>query len=233
MTALSLNNWQAVETEILSRIRSRQWQPGELIPNEAQLAEEFGCARATVNRALRSVAENGLLDRRRKAGTRVNKHPILKATLSIPIIREEVENRNQSYSYVVLSSNLEDAPDHIRAGMKLNKSDRILHHQSVHLADGIPYVACDRWVNVEAVPKILSVDTSLISVNEWLVANEPFTNGDISFSATSADAQIAERLGVTLGEALFTENRTTWNDGLAITSARLIYHPGYQKRTNI
>ena len=69
------------------RIYSRQWQPGELIPNEADLAIEFGCARVTMNRALRALAETGLLDRRRKVGTRVTLNPITKATLQIPVIR--------------------------------------------------------------------------------------------------------------------------------------------------
>ena len=73
--------------------QNRIWKPGELIPNEADLAIEFGCARATVNRALRALAETGILDRRRKAGTRVALHPVRKVTLEIPIIRHEVEQK--------------------------------------------------------------------------------------------------------------------------------------------
>ena len=44
--------WQAIRDEVKRRIHARDWKPGEPIPNEAELAEEFGCARATVNRAL-------------------------------------------------------------------------------------------------------------------------------------------------------------------------------------
>ena len=46
-----------------------------MIPGEEALAREFGCARATVNRALRDLAEAGVLERRRKAGTRVALQP--------------------------------------------------------------------------------------------------------------------------------------------------------------
>jgi len=155
-------NWQAIEAEILSRIQSRYWKPGELIPNETELAKEFGCARATVNRALRQIADNGLLDRRRKSGTRVATHPVRKATLRIPIIRQEIEQRNHDYSYMVFSSEIEKPPLHIAANLKLNTETHALHHQSVHLADGRPYVASDRWVNIEAVPQIVDVDMSTI-----------------------------------------------------------------------
>ena len=71
MTAPVLTSWQAVADEVLARIRRRDWAPGDLIPNEVDLAGEMGCARTTVNRALRHLAEAGYLERRRKAGTRV------------------------------------------------------------------------------------------------------------------------------------------------------------------
>ena len=233
MTGGPINNWKAVEAEVLARIQSREWMPGALIPNESELAVEFGCARATVNRALRSVAENGLLDRRRKAGTRVVTHPVRKATLSIPIIRHEIEKSGQVYSYEVLSSELKAPPSDVTSAMMLTGNERILHHQSVHLADGRPYVASDRWVNVEAAPLILDADLSRTSANEWLVANAPFTHGTISFSATQANATIAERLATHAGSALFVIDRTTWHAQTAITSVQLTYHPGYRMRTMV
>ena len=60
--------WQSIRAEALRRIRAGLWPPGARIPDEAELAAEFGCARATVNRALRDLAEAGLLERKRKGG---------------------------------------------------------------------------------------------------------------------------------------------------------------------
>lgn len=59
---------------MLNRIRNGTWPEGGLIPTEAELAAEFGCARAT-NRALQALAQSGVLERRRKVGTRVVSHP--------------------------------------------------------------------------------------------------------------------------------------------------------------
>ena len=72
-------------------------RPGEIIPNESELAEEFHCARTTVNRALRELATSGIVTRKRKAGTRVAVNPPHKAILTIPIIREEVEAKGAFY----------------------------------------------------------------------------------------------------------------------------------------
>ena len=83
-------SWQDIHKEALRRIHSREWAPDTLIPNEADLAEEFGCSRATVNRALRARAEAGWLERRRTAGTRVARAPQRRAQLAIPLVREEM-----------------------------------------------------------------------------------------------------------------------------------------------
>ena len=66
-----LSKAQAITSEVRRRIVDREWRQGDRIPDEAELAVEFGVARATVNKALQLLAEEGLLDRRRRAGTRV------------------------------------------------------------------------------------------------------------------------------------------------------------------
>ncbi len=233
MTAREINNWRDIQSEVLGRIHSRQWKPGEMIPNEASLAEEFGCSRATVNRALRQIAELGLLDRRRKAGTRITLHPVRKATLEIPIIRQEIEAKGHGYDYALLSELEEAAPPEITARMQLGPNARTSHLICLHLADGKPYVFEDRWINIDAVPTINEADFSSQSANEWLVENAPFTNGDFTFSAINAGQREVEILACNAGDALFAMERRTWDLDTAITSVRLIFPPGYRMHTAI
>lgn len=233
MTGQQLNNWQDVQAEVLKRIQTRFWKPGDLIPNEAELANEFGCARTTVNRALRSVAESGLLDRRRKAGTRVALNPVRKATLAIPILRREIEAKNQLYSHALLALETKPPPVEIGARMKLDGNQDCLHLTSLHMADGQAYASEDRWINQTIVPGIIEADFATISANEWLVANAPFTHGDIAFSAVRADREISNQFSAPEGSALFSIERTTWNHGNAITFVQMIFHPGYRMHTTI
>ena len=233
MSGATFNSWQAVQAEVRRRINSREWKPGELIPNEADLAHEFGCARATVNRALRNLAEAGLLDRRRKAGTRVALHPVRKATLDIPVIRYEIEGKGQSYKHIVLSQQVAAPPSGIRARMQTAPGAKLVHLITLHLADGKPYVFEDRWINPEAGPGIEAADFSDLSANEWLVANIPFEGGDFSFSAMAAGASEAEILACKEGEALVVIDRSTWTKSQVITSVRLTFAPGYRMHTEI
>ena len=226
-------SWQAIQAEVLQRIRNRQWPPGELIPNEADLAAEFGCARATVNRALRELAEAGYLDRRRKAGTRVALNPVRKATLEIPVIHHEVEARGGFYGYALISREMAPAPLQIRSRMGLPAGAALLHARALHLSDAKPYAYEDRWINPAAVPALMEVDLSRISANAWLVQNVPYTKGSLSLFALEADAETAAILCCPTGAALFIVERTTWMHEAPITCVRQVYPPGHRLMTDI
>lgn len=229
---MSGQGWETIRAEVLRRIHARDWAPGASIPNEEVLAQEFGCARATVNRALRDLAEAGVLERRRKAGTRVALHPVRKATLDIPVTRLEVEGRGQVYSFQLLEQRAAKAPVPIASRLGLAARAELLHLRTLHLADGRPFLYEDRWLNPTVLPKPMP-DFSEISANEWLVGHMPYTTGDIAFSAENANPAEAAILGLPTGAALFITERTTWTPNAPITSVRLAYAPGYRLHTMV
>ena len=230
---MAATTWQAVQAEALRRIRAREWPPGSRIPDEEDLARELGCARATVNRALRDLAEAGLLERRRKAGTHVALTPVRKATFEIPIIRQDVESRGLAPGYRLLSRAMDPAPDDMTRLLRLPADTPLLHVRALHLADGAAFCLEDRWINPAAAPGVASADLSAVSANEWLVRNTAFSGGDIDFGAVAADAATAALLGCAPGAALFEIGRTTWAGAQPITAVRLTYAPGYRMRTAI
>ena len=231
MNTPSFRNWQSVQTEVLRRIHAREWKPGELIPNEVDLVLEFGCARTTVNRALRAVADSGLLDRRRKAGTRVAMQPAAKATLTIPVIRNEIEERGQTYGYSRIKRQQAVPPATVSGAMKTPADRPLLHVCALHVADDVPYAFEDRWINPDVVPVALNESFESVSANEWLLKHTPYTHGEIIFAATSATQEEAVFLKCAEGSALFTIDRVTWDGDFAVTKVRVLYGPGHKIRT--
>jgi len=231
VNAPARQGWTDIRAEVLRRLHSRAWKPGDAIPTEAELATEFGCARATVNRALRALAEEGWLDRRRKAGTRVAVRPVRKASFSIPVLREDIEGRGQSYGYSLLRRETARAPGAVCGRMGLARGVRLIHVTSVHLADGAPQVFEDRWINPVAVPEVSKAPLERVSANEWLLEHAPYTHGDIGFSAELAVGKTAEVLNVTPGAAVFVIERTTWNGERSVTAVRQVFAPGYRLHT--
>ncbi len=223
----TIKSWQAVEQEVRRRIHSREWAPGEPIPNEADLALEFGCARATVNRALRALADSGLLDRRRKAGTRVALHPIRKAVLEIPVIRQEIEEKGLRYRYELVERTEKRASKAIMDRMDLVGDRSLLNVFAIHFANDRPYVAEDRWIDPAVVPGLSEAPLDRISANEWLLSNAPYTRSDIVISALCLTATQARQLGASAGQASFRIERITWDGDDAVTTVELRFAPGY------
>jgi len=230
MTAPTFRNWQSVQDEVLRRIHAREWRPGELIPNETDLAREFGCARTTVNRALRNLADSGLLDRRRKAGTRIASQPVAKATLDIAVIRVEIEERGQRYGYSLIARNTCAPPAAVSTAMHTKPTDPLLYVRALHLADDLPYAIEDRWINTTVVPAALGEAFEGISANEWLLNHVPYTQGEIAFFAVSALKDDAGALMCPAKSALFAMDRLTWDEGRSVTKVRLVFNQGHQLR---
>lgn len=233
MTESSAISWQSIRDEVLRRIRAREWRPGQLIPHEADLATEFGCARTTVNRALREVADSGMIERRRRAGTRVALHPVRRATLEIPVLRVEIERRGQVYGFTLLSRAAELPPPGICARMGSAPDRPLLHLTGLHTADGQPHALEDRWIATDAIPAAAQADFTTISPNEWLVLNVPFEGGDLTFSAHAASEGEARALRCAPGEALFVTERSTFQAGRSLTSVRLVFAPGHRVHTRL
>lgn len=225
--------WEGVRDEVLRRIRGRVWPPGEVIPGEEALAVEFGVARATVNRALRDLAEAGLLERRRKAGTRVALLPVRKATLEISIIRQEVETRGEVYGHRVLDSRMEAVPLAVALRMGVAAGARMLFLETLHLAGGRPFAHEVRWLNLGVLPGRVVPDFTVTSANEWLVQNVAYATGDIEFSAELATPTEAAALGIRAGDPVFVTERATWTAEAPITFVRLLHGPGYRLRTMV
>lgn len=216
-----------ITEEVRRRIFEKEWQQGERIPDEAELAAEFGVARATVNKALQLLADEGLLDRRRRAGTRVAINPVRKATISIPIVREQIEAAGKSYSHRLISQSHRPLPAQRAKQLGLSAGEVLIHLRAVHYGDRRPFQLEDRWINPRAVPGIEEVDFHHLNANEWLVRNAPYLRADLTFSACNAGANDARLLDTEPEQALLILNRTTWNDIGPITTVRLAFHPGY------
>jgi GntR family histidine utilization transcriptional repressor len=218
---------QHIAREVRRRIVEREWRQGDRIPDEADLAIEFDAARATVNKALQLVADEGLLDRRRRAGTRVAIDPVRKATVTIAIVREQVEQAGMTYGHRVVAQRRSPLPAEIAERLGLPEGETLVRMRAVHYGDGKPFQLEDRWINPRAAPELENADFWQLNANEWLVRNAPYLRAELSFSAENASGRDARLLQTRPGQALLIMHRTTWNDLGPITTVRVAYQPGH------
>ena len=229
MNEPSRKSWQKIRAIIHDRILNRQYRPGDKLPRDEDLAREFGSARTTVHRAMRSLAEDGIVMRRRKGGTTVAGDGPTHARLEIPVTRREVEAQGAVYGYRLLSCGVADAPDWVTKTIG-SVDQTMLNVRALHLADDRPYQAEDRWVNLAVAPGIAELDLSRQSANEWLLENQPFDRCLIDVTARIATSLDADLLAVSPGAALLAIDRATWINDAPVNHVRVLSPPGHRLR---
>lgn len=224
-------SFRDIKSDVLARLAGGTWGPGETLPTEAELSASYGCARATVNRALRELAEEGYLERKRRSGTRVRRAPERQARVAIPQPRDEVEGQGARYAHQLLSRAEQPAPAWLATRLGLGPAAPMLHLVCLHRADGAPFQHEERWISLAALPSAGGVDFARQAPGEWLVATMPYSEVEVGFSAVAATAGQAAALRCSKGDPLFQVDRATWFGGRPVTFVRLCYHRGYRMAT--
>ena len=76
-----------IALDLRNRISKQEWEVGQSISPETELAQEYGVSRVTVRQALAELVKDGILERRQGSGTFVSQDPIpLVHDLSLPQI---------------------------------------------------------------------------------------------------------------------------------------------------
>ena len=231
MTTEIRHNWKSVRDIIHQQILDSTFGPGDKLPKDEEIAEELNCARATVQRAMQDLSDSGVVERKRKGGTRVRSNPVTRAVLDIPITRIEVEERGSAYGYQLIRKEVAETPLAITGNFELNAPEKMLRVEAMHLADRRPYIYEERWISISTNPEITDVDLSAISANEWLVRNKPYNRCDIQFFAERAGKYYSELFGTDENAALLVIERTTWQEQKPITSVKAVTMPGYRMIT--
>lgn len=220
--------WQQIRRALIKPIAEGAWPAGAKIPKEFEIIERYGAARMTVHRALRSLASEGLVARKRRFGTVVATRPPERPVLEIWDIGAEVERFGGAYSFEILSrERVDDAPSGKALGAEAGTP--LLRMVVRHFSDGEPLQIEERLINLAAAPSAGEESFRDAPPGAWLVANVPWTDAEHVITAEGASPQMAKLLDIAAGTACLAVERRTWADATPITWAHFV-HPGDKRR---
>ncbi len=217
--------YEQVKAFIKGHISSGEWRPGDPVPSESALAQQFAVARMTVNRALRELAAEGLVTRVQGSGTRVAELHRISSRLTIRDIHEEVAERGHVHTTRVLLVAQEKAGPDLAQSLGLQRGDKVFHTILIHLENGVPIQYEDRYVNPAAAPDYLDLDFTQTTPTHHLLAHAPLTEASYSIEACLPTAQEAKELGIKRTEPCLAMMRRTVSGAHVASVARLVY-PG-------
>lgn len=214
-----------VKAFIQQHISSGAWRPGDPVPSEATLMQQFGISRMTVNRALRELTDQGMVTRVQGSGTFVAELHRIASNLTIRDIQEEVVERGHVHGARVLLTQAEKAGAAVAQSLGLRTGARVFHTVLVHLENGVPIQYEDRYVNPAAAPDYLKTDFTQTTPTRHLLREAPLTEASYSIEACLPTPEQAKQLGIAPTEACLAMVRRTVSAANVASVVRLVY-PG-------
>ncbi|MBZ6074839.1 histidine utilization repressor [Microvirga puerhi] len=217
--------YQRIRDDIEARIMSGEWPPGHRVPFEHELMAEYGCSRMTVNKVLSTLAANGLITRRRRAGSVVAEPSTQRAVLEIQDFALEAARAGMVYRFKILERAIEklDPAGAQRTGLPVGTE--MLSLTTLHLMDELPGAYEQRLIHLGTVPEAADEPFDTDPPGTWLLRRVPWTDAQHVVRAVNADSALARRLQIQTGAACLVLERRTWQAGAFVTEARITY-PG-------
>jgi GntR family transcriptional regulator, histidine utilization repressor len=214
-----------VKQYLKSRLAQGQWPPGALMPSEAELVLQFAVSRMTVNRALRELQSEGMVDRVQGVGTFAAPLARVSSTLTIRDLHEEIEARGHRHHAEVHIAREDRATPALAEQLGLAVGAPVFHSLIVHHDNGVALQCEDRYVNPAWAPGYLQADFTQITPTHYLLQVAPLWEAQYTIEASTATAQEAQLLAIGRAEPCLVVVRRTASRGVPITIARLV-HPG-------
>ena len=136
MSEAEIARYEAIAEHLMGLIKSSQ--PGDRLPSEAELCDQFGVSRMTARHAVQLIAREGLIERRRGAGTFVRTQPVLRQLGSPLSFSENMRARDMEPSSQSLSSELRAASEDEARALRLDGGADIYVLERLRLADATP-----------------------------------------------------------------------------------------------
>lgn len=199
--------------EILEELCTTQLQPGDMLPGERVLEEEYGVSRITVRRAIGDLVASGRLKRARGKGTFVAHSPLV-SRLHLASFSAEMAAQNLAASSKILSSSRGPAPDDISDFFGTERGTQHITLKRLRLGNGRPYAIDNGWYNSVFTPDLLENDVynSVYSILDR-VYGVPVTQAEQTVTAVAADEETAKLLDVTPGSPLLRILRQSVSGG--------------------
>ena len=130
--------YEQIKEYLLTGIQNGVFQPGDRIPSERDLSEQFKVSRLTVNKAVKELERIGVVYAQVGKGTFISSVIYQQQLNFLTGFTDEMRSRGYSSSSRVLSAQMVAAPDDIALILNVMPGARLIQLRRVRLADDQP-----------------------------------------------------------------------------------------------
>jgi GntR family transcriptional regulator len=200
-----------VREQLVERIRSGVWKPGQLIPSEFDIAAEFGVSQGTARKAIGALAAEGLVMRQQGRGTFVVEHTPTHVLFRFFNMFDAagqliVPDSRNAVARVAPANRAEQAALNLAAGAQVVRIDRI------RTRDGIPFISETIALPQELFPDLAQIEELPNTLYDLFQKTYGIlvVRTEDRLSAIAADAPTGNALRLPVGAPLLRIDRTAF-----------------------
>ena len=135
-----------LKEQLKNKINKKEWQPGDKIPHEMDLAAQYGISRSTVRQAVLDMVREGLLVRKKGVGTFV-----AKPKYQTPIMLEFAYPEKFGSRHDIISQKIINVPSEkvdclkLPEGSQVYELIRLRYFNEEPAAVEVLYLPCDKF----------------------------------------------------------------------------------------
>lgn len=199
--------YQHVADSVRRHILDGKIGPGEQLPTERELCDQFSASRITIRRALQILADEMLIERRQGLGTFVSPSP----SRRIPLLNSDFSGSLAAHApdidRALASYGLQPADDEVAVVLQLFPASTVLFARRIDMLHGETVAFDEIHLPEQVADRLGAEDLAQLRFLERWQAVQQIRLGHLSQSieATAAEPEQAAILGVAVGSPLLKE----------------------------
>jgi GntR family transcriptional regulator len=220
MNTSSSSLYERVRQDLLARITSGEFKPGDMLPSEDLLCKEYGVSRITIRRAVTDLSAQFFVTRRRGVGTIVTRRLNNRREFRLTGFFGENARLNATR---LLDKSVPATAD-VAAALEIEVGLPVRHIRTVTHRDEQPYTFSDAYtvepVTESSAGKVFTSGAELDRL-AWHIAR-----AEQELDAIKASALVARHLGLRAGVPIMRARRIFLSaDGQPVRYTIACYHP--------
>ena len=180
-------------------------RPGDRVPSENVLSEEYGLSRMTARKAISLLAEKGVVRREKGKGTFVSRPRMEGGLFLIPDFHDEMKMQGLSTDIRLLGVRLVAAGKRPAEMLGVKRGVKLIYLERVLEGGGEPLVLDRKYILPDRSQPLLESELGHGSVEDLFEGNPEMVpvRADLKLSATTLSKREAQLLGGVKGEPAF------------------------------
>jgi len=223
--------FEDIKESIKKQIDDGVYNVGDKIPTEMELAKTFSTSRQTVNKALRDLVLDDIIERFPRSGSFVKEKIAQSSILDLKNIADEVRERGNKYSNKLVSLNKLKANEYIAKVLHAVKDQEIYISQMIHYENDVPVRFDTRYIKPSSAPEYINQKFKTNTPSQFLKQNCPVESVQNTIEAVMVNQEIQDYLEITKSEPCLKISRVVTSNG-EIASYSKLYYPSSRYKLN-